>query len=175
MPGSIAHTTLLRPRIKRTIETIEAPSGDLHLMRATASDVRIPSPSPEDRDLLSALSQGSSLVEDLTVRFDPDLVLETLQAMEGLGLLEDAADYERIDQADLDRLDRQLRYFSDISCGGPTPSECQALLRAANVVVLGVGGLGGRTALELACLGVGSLYLVDGDRVELSNLNRQIQ
>jgi bacteriocin biosynthesis cyclodehydratase domain-containing protein len=114
-------------------------------------------------------------VEDLKDRFDPELVLETLQSMEELGLLEDAADYERVDKVDLDRLDRQLRYFSDISRGRPTPSECQSRLRAANVVVLGVGGLGGRTALELACLGVGSLFLVDGDRVEVSNLNRQIQ
>jgi bacteriocin biosynthesis cyclodehydratase domain-containing protein len=38
-----------------------------------------------------------------------------------------------------------------------------------------VGGLGGRVAWELACCGIGKLILIDGDRVEESNLNRQIQ
>jgi len=40
--------------------------------------------------------------------------------------------------------------------------------------VLGVGGLGGWSALSLACCGVGEMLLVDGDRVEESNLNRQV-
>lgn len=77
--------------------------------------------------------------------------------------------------ADRERLDRQLRYFSDIGDGSVSPATCQERLREASVTVLGVGGLGGRVALELACCGVGNLKLVDGDNVELSNLNRQIQ
>ena len=40
--------------------------------------------------------------------------------------------------------------------------------------MLGVGGLGGWAAWALACCGVGEMWLVDGDRVEVSNLNRQI-
>ncbi len=40
--------------------------------------------------------------------------------------------------------------------------------------MLGVGGLGGWSALNLACVGVGEMLLVDFDRVELSNLNRQV-
>jgi len=40
--------------------------------------------------------------------------------------------------------------------------------------MLGLGGLGSWAAYALACCGIGELVLVDGDRVEESNFNRQI-
>lgn len=42
------------------------------------------------------------------------------------------------------------------------------------VAIVGCGGLGGYIAEELARIGVGRLVLIDGDRLEVSNLNRQI-
>lgn len=47
-------------------------------------------------------------------------------------------------------------------------------LASAKVAVFGIGGVGGYVAEALARSGVGSLVLVDHDRVSLTNLNRQI-
>ncbi|TKK71052.1 molybdopterin-synthase adenylyltransferase MoeB [Ilyomonas limi] len=50
----------------------------------------------------------------------------------------------------------------------------QQKLKAANVLVVGCGGLGSPLLLYLAAAGVGSIGLVDFDRVDESNLQRQV-
>ncbi|HEX5679710.1 MAG TPA: HesA/MoeB/ThiF family protein [Desulfobacterales bacterium] len=64
-----------------------------------------------------------------------------------------------------ERYARNMRTFS---------LEEQAALLQARVGVVGLGGLGGTVAEVLARMGVGHLRLVDGDRFEESNLNRQL-
>lgn len=51
--------------------------------------------------------------------------------------------------------------------------EVQARIRAARVAVAGLGGLGSNIAVSLARIGVGHLHLIDFDRVDVTNLNRQ--
>ena len=52
--------------------------------------------------------------------------------------------------------------------------EAVEQLKKAHVAVFGLGGVGGHAAEALARAGVGALTLVDGDRVSVSNLNRQL-
>lgn len=52
--------------------------------------------------------------------------------------------------------------------------EAVERLRQAHVLVLGIGGVGGEAAVMLARAGVGHLTLVDGDTVDVTNLNRQM-
>jgi bacteriocin biosynthesis cyclodehydratase domain-containing protein len=152
---------------------MEAPNGDLYLLRPSAgADIHIEDPDQAGRQLLAALD-GSQTREQLVAEFGAEEVGDLLAQFEELGVIEDAADDDLIPPKVVERYDRQLRYFSDITAG-PTASQCQETLADARIAVLGVGGLGGWSALNLACVGVGEMLLVDFDRVELSNLNRQV-
>ena len=70
-------------------------------------------------------------------------------------------------QEDLTRYSRQIMY-PELGKAG------QLKLKEAHVVVAGLGGLGSPASIYLACAGVGHITVIDHDRVELSNLNRQI-
>lgn len=69
--------------------------------------------------------------------------------------------------------DQRLRYSRHISLPA-IGEEGQERLRAANLLVVGAGGLGAPASLYLANSGVGRIVLNDFDRVDASNLPRQI-
>src|SRR5436309_14383069 len=79
---------------------------------------------------------------------------------------------ERVSGSGLTRQELQ-RYSRDLIMPEVTV-EGQKRLKAARVVCIGAGGLGSPAALYLAAAGVGRLGLVDFDRVDLTNLQRQI-
>jgi molybdopterin/thiamine biosynthesis adenylyltransferase len=69
-----------------------------------------------------------------------------------------------------DEVRRYARHIILPGIGG----DGQRKLMDASVLVIGAGGLGSPAAMYLAAAGVGTIGLVDFDRVELSNLQRQL-
>jgi sulfur carrier protein ThiS adenylyltransferase len=67
----------------------------------------------------------------------------------------------------------QLRYSRQIMLNKIGESGQLALLEA-KVLIVGMGGLGNPVSLYLAAAGVGTLFLADGDQVDITNLQRQI-
>ncbi len=70
-----------------------------------------------------------------------------------------------------ENVERYARHLVLKEIGGPG----QQALMAARIAIIGAGGLGGPAALYLAAAGIGHITLIDDDRVDLSNLQRQIQ
>ena len=69
-----------------------------------------------------------------------------------------------------EQLVRYSRHIILTEVGG----KGQKKIGQAKVLVVGAGGLGSPIALYLAAAGVGTIGLIDGDAVDLSNLQRQI-
>ncbi len=69
-----------------------------------------------------------------------------------------------------DEISRYHRHILLPEIGG----EGQQKLKRAGVLVIGAGGLGAPALLYLAAAGIGTLGIVDDDRVSLSNLQRQV-
>ena len=73
----------------------------------------------------------------------------------------------KITKKQIDRYSRQI-ILKKIGIIG------QKKILNAKVLIIGAGGLGSPIAIYLAALGVGNIGIVDKDKVEISNLNRQI-
>ncbi len=72
-----------------------------------------------------------------------------------------------LNREQLERYSRHIR-LDEVGLQG------QARLLHSKVLIIGAGGLGSPVAVYLAAAGVGTIGIVDGDRVDLSNLQRQI-
>lgn len=103
-------------------------------------------------------------------------VAEAVEQFDGVGFLENGADAPDglLDDYDLRRWERNVNFFGSYATLGTSKYDHQHRLKSCRLTLLGLGGLGSHILLDAAAMGVGSVRVVEFDRVELSNLNRQI-
>jgi molybdopterin-synthase adenylyltransferase len=165
-------------RLRPTVEPFGAPDGNVYLLAGGGeAELVVEDASPPQRALLELLSAGVDDVPDLVRRLERRGIkdnslpaAEIVEQLAAVGMLERPLTPACPEPV---RYSRQLLYFGDIAPLAH-PEDAQVRLRDARVVVLGCGGLGSWALCGLACAGVGTLVLVDDDRVDLSNLNRQL-
>jgi molybdopterin/thiamine biosynthesis adenylyltransferase len=131
------------------------------------------------RELL-ALLDGSRTVPEVLGAFQqqrPGSTFDVSAAIGQLdenGLLEDAAAPTTMDSYELERWKRNLGFFETYATMSTNKYAMQEQLKNAKVALLGCGGVGSHVAFDVLGLGVAAQMVVDFDKVELSNLNRQI-
>jgi molybdopterin/thiamine biosynthesis adenylyltransferase/Zn-dependent protease len=124
-------------------------------------------------DALPTLREGSATLRELRqADFWSPHVEQTIQRLWHDRHLRYSCDWEVAEENV--RYSRQLGWFSMNTAARGKEAEVLDRLRKASVTILGVGGLGTHVAWTLAACGVGELHLVDGDTIELTNLNRQL-
>jgi adenylyltransferase/sulfurtransferase len=125
-----------------------------------------------DKEKPVLLYCGTGIRSLLTARILKDLGYTRVSTiLGGFNAWKDAG-YEVISDSALsqEQLDRYSRQIILKEIG----EEGQLRLMNARVLIVGVGGLGSPIALYLAECGVGTIGIVDFDRVDFSNLNRQV-
>ncbi|WP_410643596.1 ThiF family adenylyltransferase [Amycolatopsis sp. lyj-346] len=166
---------MAKPRLKPSHPVIRTAAGDIVIGKLARNSYVVRDAPQAFVDLLQLLD-GSRTTAQLAeaLRADEDQVRRLVERLAEAGLLDDGVGASTLSGVELERYDRQLLQFSAYERDSLPGFAYQERLRAQRVCLLGMGGWGSWLALNLALTGFGTLRLVDGDRVELSNLGRQV-
>lgn len=174
----VANSLPGQPRIKQVYNVFYL-AGRIRVDGGTACAFEIEDPDGRYTELLMLLDGTRTVAgieTELAGRFGPGEVIDGLNVLEENSFLEDAAGEvpAELTENDIERYAPNLNFFRFIAGPGESCYAPQAKLKQAKVTVIGMGGIGSNVCLALAELGVGHIRAVDFDRVELSNLNRQV-
>jgi molybdopterin-synthase adenylyltransferase len=172
-----------RPKLKPTVLVVPLSPHCFALHRGTrqaSANVHIDDPG-EWRINAVRLMDGTRSCEqielDLKERFSVSTKEFTafLDQLVGSGVVTEAEalSFDGLRDDQIERYSRNLNGWAGLSMDGRSPGRLQTELGSGHVLIFGLGGLGSSTALALTMAGCGHLTLVDFDKVELSNLNRQ--
>lgn len=129
--------------------------------------------------LLDGTRTVPEIHRDIAAEF-PNVTLEDVEAaveqFDEAKFLQDASASPDgvLDDYEVRRWERNINFFGSYATLRDNKYEFQRRLRDCRVTLLGLGGLGSHLLLDMAAMGIGHVRVVEFDRVELSNLNRQI-
>jgi bacteriocin biosynthesis cyclodehydratase domain-containing protein len=130
-------------------------------------------------ELLTGTRHVDEICRELQRDF-PHCTLEDVQTaivqFDQAGFLLNEADGPEgiLDDYEVHRWLRNINFFGAYSNMSRNKYALQGKLRDCRVTLLGLGGLGCHLLQDMAALGIGQVRAVEFDRVELSNLNRQV-
>jgi molybdopterin-synthase adenylyltransferase len=167
----------VRPRLKEVFGALMLP-GRIRLGGAFGYASEIEDPDGSYACLLELLDGHNDLeelIDALRGRLTPDEIAEAVDTLVDAGYVEDADVVVPaiLSSNDLQRYKANINLFNTLS-GTASKFERQAKLKETTGFLFGLGGIGSNVCTALAELGIGRMVAVDFDRVELSNLNRQV-
>jgi molybdopterin/thiamine biosynthesis adenylyltransferase len=167
-----------RPRIKE-IYGVFVLDGRVRLGTGEGYAAQIDDPDGRYGRLITLLNGSRSMAqlrEELRDTLGPADLDDALRELDASGYLEDAAEQPppELSHDELERYRANLNFFSTLCSSGQSKYDYQTSLKRLRVGLIGLGGIGSNVAMALAELGVGAVRAVDFDKVELSNLNRQV-
>lgn len=169
-----------RPRKRVTV--IVSQLGNNLYFRKPGYAVEIPDPEGSIKYLLDLMDGIKTVVElhRLIQASYPEVDYQTfiraLAQLDEGGFLEDGAATADglLDDYEVTRWERNILFLEAYANTRRSKYELHHRIKTAKVALLGLGGVGSHLLYDLAAMGVQDIRAVDGDRVELSNLNRQI-
>jgi molybdopterin/thiamine biosynthesis adenylyltransferase len=170
---------VLRPALKKSIPHFVADEA-VHF-RDSGTLISLEDPDGRVRALLRLMDgtrDPDAIQQDLQAEF-PDVtaddVRQAIRELDESGLIQDASDTgSDFDAASAERWAPNFGFFETYASTSVSKYEFQRRIRDCKVAVLGIGGVGTHLLLDLVAIGFTDIKIVDFDRVELSNLNRQV-
>jgi molybdopterin/thiamine biosynthesis adenylyltransferase len=158
----------------------ERHGNDLYVMSDHREMRTLSDPDGRIQELLRLLSSDAhsaeALAAELAQRF-PDVSAEDVQegisGLDELGMIENAAMTDLMSRWQQERYFTNLVFFQSFATLALSKEEMQQRLLDADVLVLGVGGVGSMVLMHLVGAGVGKFTILDHDVVEERNFSRQ--
>lgn len=171
---------ITKPLIKRSHNVVLSDDGDICIGEIPGGSKIIKKPPEWVKLVLSKLDGLHTIpriIKEVSMKgykINDNDAIWLINKLDSYGLIDENSCYSDIlTSEEIELYDRQLLQFSVVDKNN-NAIKYQEKLKKSRVLVLGMGGWGTWCSLQLAVSGVGILRIVDGDDVELSNLNRQI-
>lgn len=120
--------------------------------------------------------QIQKIITDMYGQFNNKNILELINDLNKESILEDSElkGSEILSSYQLERYHRNINFFSSFIDVSKNKYAVQKKLLNATVGIIGLGGLGSHIVYDLAAMGIGKIKAIEFDKLDLTNLNRQI-
>lgn len=170
----------MKPKVKSTTRLYRL--DNLLYLGSSGLDTEIPDPTGSIEYLLHTMdgertvAQLQATIQQKYPNVTSEEIVQAVKQFDQAGFLENAAFgfQDLLTEYDVARWERNINFLGSFADLHTNKYELQYRLKTARVVLLGLGGLGSHLLYDLVALGVQHLRVVEFDKVELSNLNRQI-